>query len=263
MRLSPPSCTFCLVLLGLWAAPVWAQEADSAAVFLAQGQAHFEQFQNAEALRAFQQAHAHAPEDFEVLTWLVRTHIDYAQDLQVEDEDAAAEQYFQQAIAFSEALREHHPDRPETHFLLASSYGKMAQFKGGREKVKIGRQVEGYAQKAIALDSTYALPYVVLGIFYREVARLNWIERTFAKTFFGGLPDGSYERSARMLERAVALYPTLSIAHYELAITLNEMDERQRAIEHLQQVVELSPLTTQERRNQGRARDLLAAWTGG
>ena len=158
-------------------------------------------------------------------------------------------------------MREKFPDRPETYFHLSAAYGNLALFKGGKSKVKIGRDVEQYAKKAIELDSTYAPAYVALGLFYREVSDLNWVQRSFAKVLFGGVPKGSKEDAVAMLERAIALDPNFSLAHFELAITLEKMGRKEEAIPHLRKVIELPPATTQDVRNKEIARELLEKWT--
>ncbi|GIV59609.1 tetratricopeptide repeat protein [Rhodocaloribacter litoris] len=243
------------------AAPVGGDT--TVAALLSRGDALYRRFDHAAALDAYRSAYARAPESFDVLLRLARTHNDLAQDLLAAGSKQAAEEHFVQAVAFAEQLREHHPERPETYFFLAATNGNLARFRGGKEKVRIGRAVETYARKAIELDSTYALPYVALGIFYREVSELSWVQRTFAKVLFGDVPSGSKEDAVAMLQRALALDSTLVIAHYELAMTYLAMDRASLAIPHLRRVLALPPFTSQDRRNREKARQLLAELTGG
>jgi tetratricopeptide (TPR) repeat protein len=64
---------------------------------------------------------------------------------------------------------------------------------------------------------------VVLGIYYREIASLNWIERTFANTFFGSLPSGSYEDSERYFKKALSIDSDMIVAVYNLSKTYKAM----------------------------------------
>lgn len=235
-----------------------AQSPDS--TLLARGDALRAAFDNAAALSVYDSLANAYPDDFEVLTRLVQAHNDLAEDLLAEGDKKAAEEHFEQAVALAEQFRDRFPDRPEPYFFLAASYGNLALFKGGKSKVRIGRAVESYAKRAIELDSTYALGYLALGIFYREVAGLSWIQRTFAKVLFGGVPGGSREDAVRYLTRAVALDPTLARAHYELALTVGGMDRKAEALPHLERVLTLAPFTSQDVRNRERARELLTAW---
>ena len=68
----------------------------------------------------------------------------------------------------------------------------------------------------------------MLGIYYREVANLNWFLKNFAKAFFGGLPDGSNEDSEEALLKAIELVPTDIITYYELARTYEKMKKKDK-----------------------------------
>jgi len=253
-------CLFLVSCLLFTARMSEAQTGTTPEALLAEGDAAYARFDNPAALDAYRQAHQLAPQSFDVLMRLARTTNDYAQDLLVAGEKDAAEARFDEAVAYAEVLHERYPDRAATYFFLAATYGNLALFKGGKGKVRIGRTVEEYSRKALALDTTYALPYVVLGIFYREVSNLSWFQRTFANALFGGVPDGTKEDAVRMLTHAIALDTTLSVAHYELAMTYAAMGRKDDALPHLRQAAILPPFNTQDRRNQAWAAELLKQW---
>ncbi len=247
-----------LLLSALLFIPARAQPALD--LLLAPGDSLRQVFDNAGALAEYSRLAATHPDAFEVLIRLTQAHNDYAQDLLADGRKKEAEAHFEDAVAMAERMRDLYPERPEPYFFLAATSGNLALFKGGKQKVRIGRAVEAYARMAIELDSTYALPYLALGIFYREVASLSWIQRTFARVLFGGVPRGSREDAVRFLEKAIALDPTLGLAHYELALTYAAMDQPEKALPHLQQAATLKPYTSQDRRNQTHARKLLEQW---
>ncbi|WP_456424535.1 tetratricopeptide repeat protein [Rhodocaloribacter sp.] len=228
---------------------------------LRRGDALYAAFDNNSALDSYKSAYTRAPDRFDVLLRLTRAYHDLAKDLLAAGSKKAAEEAIRKAVAVAEEMKEKFPDRPETYFQLAAAYGNLALFKGGKSKVKIGRDVEQYAKKAIELDSTYAPAYVALGLFYREVSDLNWIQRSFAKVLFGGVPSGSKEDAAAMLERAIALNPDFALAHFELAITYEKMGRKEDAIPHLRKAIELPPATSQDVRNREIARKLIEKWT--
>lgn len=129
--------------------------------------------------------------------------------------------------------------RASSHAALAAALGRKALFSGGREKVRLSKEVKEEAEKAMALDPRHFAPYLVLGIWNREIAGLGIVLRAAARVFYGGLPHASYENSLEMLEHAIALNPDSSRAHYELGLTLREMGKREEARREFRKVLEL------------------------
>ena len=80
---------------------------------------------------------------------------------------------------------------------------------------------------------------MVLGIYYRETATLNVIEKTFATAFLGGLPKGSLNDSMRALLKAEELSPQSIYPHFELAETYEKLNKEDKAIEEYRKVLEL------------------------
>lgn len=80
---------------------------------------------------------------------------------------------------------------------------------------------------------------MILGIYYRELASLNWIERTFANTFFGNLPKGSYEDSERYFKKALSIDPNMIVAVFNLSKTYKLMGRRNDELSLLKQVQEM------------------------
>lgn len=122
--------------------------------------------------------------------------------------------------------------------------------------------MEQYARKAIQLNPRLARAYAVLGIFYREVAGLNWFERAFASTLAYGLPEATYEDSEKMLLKAIELDPSSLFAHYQLALTYEKTGrlDQERAI--LKKGTELRPLNGFELTLQAEARRKLQITMG-
>jgi Tfp pilus assembly protein PilF len=105
--------------------------------------------------------------------------------------------------------------------------------------VKLSRKVKEHAEKAIELDPQRAEPYVVLGIYYREIANLNRFLKAFAKVFFGGLPKATNEGSEQSLLKAIELKPTYINAYFQLARTYEKMKEKDKAITNYEKILEL------------------------
>jgi tetratricopeptide (TPR) repeat protein len=221
-----------------------------AARHVTRGKELHDAFDYAEAAREFEEAHRLAPDGFEALEWLCHVYNDLGHGAS----GSEAEAFYRKAADYAEALRRGHPHRAEGYFWVAAGYGNLALFKGGRDKVRLARDVEENAKKAIALDPDYAPPYVALGIFYREVAELSWVLRAFAKMLYGGLPKGTREDSEEMLRRAVELDPTDVLARYQLGLTLLSRDRDEDAAGEFRAVLALPVAEAEDRKDQADAR---------
>ncbi len=226
-----------------------------------EGDSLYRAFDNEAALARYEQAAATNPGDFPILIRMIRTLNDRTKDLLAKQEKRQAETLMNRAVALVDTMEARFPDRRETYFFLAATYGTFALFKGGKQKVRLGRNVERYARRSIEIDSTYALPYIALGIFNREVAGLNWIQRTFAKILFGGVPHGSREDAVAYFQHAIRLDPSINLAHFELAQTYHAMKRDEEAVRELELVIRLAPYTTQDLRNISEAPILIKKWS--
>jgi len=111
------------------------------------------------------------------------------------------------------------------------------------------------------VDSTDYLPYLILGIYNRQIGALGWFERLFANTFFGDVPEGSFEESEKLMLKALELQPGIVIATFHLSLTYKEMDKEEKEIEMLKKVLELPNLnfrdTFAKRKSKERLQELL------
>lgn len=236
------------------------QGQDTVTRILTRADADYARFDNLAALGAYQEAYALEPRNFAVLVGLARASHDLGLDLLARDRRRDAEERLRESLAWARKLREAFPREATSYSLVAAASGNLARFLGGKKKVEVGKEVQENALKAIDLDPRAPLPHAILGVFYREVAGLNWVERAFARLLYGGVPKASLDDASAELERALELDPQLTFAHYELALTYKAMRRRQDALRHLKRTVELSPATSQDRRNQEEAERLYRRW---
>ena len=213
----------------------YGSELDS---IIEKGDKYYNDFNNLGALKEYTKAYGLDPKNFEVLMKITRAYNDVGEDLK-EQGSAEAEGYFIKAFEHSEIMKELFPERGETFFFMAATRGNLALFKGGRDKVKLGRDVEKYARKAIELKPDYGEPHVALGVYYREVANLNWFLKKFVKAFFGGLPDGTNEDSLNMLLKAEELLPENVYIQFELGKTYKEIGNKEKMREHFLKALDL------------------------
>jgi tetratricopeptide (TPR) repeat protein len=200
-----------------------------------QGLALIKAFKNGEAIPILEQAHAANPTNAAVLTRLTEACCNAGEDL----DNAASEAYYAKAVGYADQLKLLAPDKAETYFQVCVAYGNLALFKGGKEKVALSRNIEAMARKGIELDPSYSRPYSVLGVYYREVALLNPILRTFAKYLLGGLPDGTLENSESMFLKSIALDAGNVYGHYQLAVTYEKMNKPDQAAAMYHKVLKL------------------------
>jgi len=212
--------------------------ANPADKFLARGDIYYNKFNSKAALSEYKKAYYLDKNNFEILKRLTITSNDVGEDLRDTDMDLA-KYYFRQSVTYAEQVKEQFPDVPETHFLLALSYGNLARYSKGKDKVKLARNVEKNLQKMIELRPDFAPSYIALGIYYRHLSNLSWFQRKFANAFFGGLPDGNIEDSRDTFLKAIELDPDFIITHYEIGKTYLEMDEYDNANHHFNIVLEL------------------------
>jgi tetratricopeptide (TPR) repeat protein len=123
------------------------------------------------------------------------------------------------------------PDVARTHTTLATALGRYGHWMARECRVRCAGRVvdmgkEGYraTRRAIALDPYDPAPFIVLGLYHRDLSTVPLVVKVIARTFLGGYPPVSLEASARNLERAVRLDPEDVTAHLELARTYAEMD---------------------------------------
>ena len=228
---------------------------------LERGDLAFRKFDNAAALEFYQAAYAADSNSFPVLVRLTRTRNDNGRLLLRVTRDSS-EMWYEAALACAERLHALYPDSADSNLLLALCKGSLIPFYGIRDKIRCGKEVEDLASRAVAIDSSFAPAYVVLGIFWRQAANLSWLEKTFVRMFFGTDLNGTLEDAERSLKHALAIEPQNLFAHFELAIVYRDSEKIDKAREQLQMVLGRAPQSARESMQQGEAEKFLARLAG-
>lgn len=118
------------------------------------------------------------------------------------------------------------PKNANAHYAYALALGRMNENASSRTKIDYARLIKSEAETALKYDPKLAGPYHILGRWHRIVAGFNMIERTMINAVFGGMPAGTYEDAIHNFEKAISLEPKVGIHYYELALTLNERDNK-------------------------------------
>ena len=211
---------------------------------LQRGDRYFSSADNWMALREYEAAYKLRPSGYEEILRMVRIYNDLGRT-QLGWSDCARI-YYTSAIAYAESLYKHFPDMAETRFMYALAHGSLLPFSGVKERIRIVKLVRDNARRALELDSTFSMTYVLLGIFEREGSKLGWMERGFVRIVFGEDISGSLQQSEAYLLTALRHDPKNPFALYELHWTYNEMGDTARALASLQRVLELQPRSARE-----------------
>jgi tetratricopeptide (TPR) repeat protein len=246
-----------VALAALLAAPVLAESDADVQALLASGDAAMRGLDPAAAAVPYEQAALLAPDSYEAVSKAAFALRDAGEALKAKG-DKAAEGYFERASTRAKALLARFPDRAEAHYLVASTSGQLALYRGAREKVRLSREIEKEAKAAVALDPADARPHAVLGVYYREVANANGFTKLLARTLLGGLPDGTNEDAVRELTKATQLDPNDLYAAYELARTYRIMDRRDEERAALEKVLALPVTAERDPRLKKQAEDRIA-----
>ncbi|MEX1138269.1 MAG: tetratricopeptide repeat protein [Bacteroidota bacterium] len=226
------------------------------ALHLSRGDEYFRNFDNFSALELYQKAYELAPYEFEALVRMARVHNDIGRSMLWRND--SAEVWYKKAVEFAEILVEKFPDRADSHFWIAITRGSLVPFLSVQEKLDVGKFVVEHARKAVEIDSTFVPAYVVLGILYREAAKLKWYERVIANVVFGGSLPGTIEDSEQVLTRALELNPNDIFAHFELARTYHFLEENEKATKLLEQSLTIEPHSFREMDQQRMAERFLS-----
>lgn len=216
---------------------------------LAEGDTHYNQFDNKLALESYQLAYEIQPTSYEVLTRMARTTNDYGMDVKADGDEDEARSIFEDALNYAERLESNYPNDPGTYTHLANIAKNLALVVSGRDKLEFGRQVQAHCTKGIELNPEDPELYVAYAIFNRDIADMHWVERTLSGALFEQFPYGSRELALELLHKAIKLNPLLHVAHYEIAVTYINLGLHDEAIPYLQNALKLSAQTTQDNRN--------------
>jgi tetratricopeptide (TPR) repeat protein len=136
------------------------------------------------------------------------------------------------------------PGIARSHTTLATVLGRYGRWLAHECRIRCAGQVvdmgkEAYhaTRRAIEIDPYDPAPFIVLGVYHRELSTVPLVVKLIAKTFLGGYPPVSLEQSAAYLERAIRLDPDDVTAHLELARTYREMGRKGDALAEVREAL--------------------------
>lgn len=201
------------------------------------GDVYYGAFNNRSALEWYRRAYVQCPDTYEALMKMTRAYIDMGQEATV----GKAEPLLIAGLRFTDTLQLRYPDSSQAYFLKSVAAGNLCFIRKGARKVGLVRMVERNAKKAIELAPDFAPAYVLLGIYYREIAIANPVLKMLARVLLGGMPDGTLTDSERTLQKALDISPRNVFALLELSRTYLLMGKKNEAIYHLKRLQRCEP----------------------
>lgn len=215
------------------AASLHAGDQDTSTVsgLIRQGDDYSEkQFNNEKALKAFQEAFAHAPNSYDILWRLSRTYVDIGEHQPAKTDAEKQEQLktYEKALDFAEKAVLSNPNGSMGYTRRAIARGRIALFRGIWESIDMVKQTRTDCEKAIALDPNSAPAHYVLGRTHAKVCEKPRIVRWPL-----GLGWANMDESIANYEKAIALRPDFIMYRLDCARAYVEMDEYEKARAHL------------------------------
>ena len=249
-------CCFLYSLVVVTSLTAQISVADSVAKYMAIAEAYADQYNHTGAATSYIAVVRFDPTHYEA-AWKAGDHLTEFADRLPEKEKSQKEAYFQQSRTWCERAIEINPQGWEGHFRLAVALGRLALFKGGKEKIRLSQEVKAEADTALMLNPDADLVHHLLGRWHQNLANLSSILKFFAKVLYGGVPPGSNEEAVAHFQTAIELNPS-HIEHYlELARTYEFMDEEELMREPLEMVLNLPAVEQDDPVFKEEAREML------
>ena len=218
----------------------------------------YDAFQEEGALDQYQKILDEYPRDYKAL-W--RASFLYSRIGNRKEEKQQKEAYFQKARSLAEEALDVDSTHVQSHFVMSVAMGRMALISGARDRVAASRSIKHHVDRALAIDSTHAGAWHVLGLWHYNVANLGFIERAAANTLFGGIPgDANNRKAAEAVEKAIQHNDRYLLYYHDLAMIYDEMGEQNKATQACETAVEKEPVSPDDPKLKEECRNWLADW---
>jgi tetratricopeptide (TPR) repeat protein len=217
-------------------------------------------FKTKEALNELLKVLQLEPENPEALAKTARVYIDFGDMIPESTSDWQDKRLKQYQIAEQYARKAVKADPNVTwgHFYVAASLGKIASVSPISKQIDLSKEIQTEVEKALAIDPENGFAYHVYGVWHRRLAEIGQMSRVAASVFLGrSIPQGSMEKSAEYLNKAVSLNPKVISHRLELAKTYIAMSNWQLARASLKSAEELPLQFSDDRQNKAEAKKLL------
>jgi tetratricopeptide (TPR) repeat protein len=242
-------------VLGLLFVRAYAQDAN---VLLKKAAAAETAFREDEALSLYQQASRLQPRSVGILCRCSDLSCRIGNRLPDRDQKIG---YFKAGYRYAQMAYRLDSTNSEAGVMMAFSLGRLTLIQTNKERVGSAVAIKRYAQRAIRYDPANYKAYHILGRWHYEVSKLNFVERTFARWFFGALPEASLSEAIRNYEKSMSLRPDLMLNYLELAKALHRDGQDGRAVALLRRLDGLRDEMYDDRTVRKEGKQLLEEWT--
>jgi tetratricopeptide (TPR) repeat protein len=160
-----------------------------------------------EAMALYQQAVTSCPGKATAKWRLARSYLETADDVYNKANGAIPVQkkmsQYKMALRLSMTAIRQDTLEARAWEMAATTYAAIISISSIRQQARLADSVRVYAEVSARLDPKEDTPWHILGRWHYEVARLNWILKMFSHFFFGGAPEGSYQKAEYYLRQAV------------------------------------------------------------
>lgn len=223
-------------------------------VFLAEANELAERrFDNHKALAKYMEALALEPTNDEILWRISRCYVDIGEHLPTTT-DAEKEfqlQTYEKALEFANRALAANPRSSMAYTRRAIANGRIALFRGVWESVDLIKQTRKDLEMALELDPRNSTAYYVMGRTHAKVSEKPKILRWPL-----GLSWASLEEAVKNYEMAIRLRPDFIMYRLDCARAYYELDEYEKAREHLKAIESLPTLDEDDEQFRKEAKEL-------
>ena len=249
------SARMVMIICFLFATPLCAKGAGSVGDLVAAGDTAFQKFDNQAAMESYEKALEKDPQCYEAAWKLARAYIDLGEKLTDKEQ---RKEYYLKAHESAKKAVEINPKAAKGHLYLSISLGRVALDAGGKEKVRLSKEIKSEVDKTLDIDPNDDIAWHVLALWNRNISTLSWIEKQFADIFLGGIPkEASVEKAVECLKKAIQIKSGHINHHLELGITYEVLDKKDLAVKEYEKVLELPVSDADDRDHKAEAEKLL------
>ncbi len=168
--------------------------------------------------------------------------------------------YFMAARNYATTALRVNPNSSDANFAMALALGRIGLISGTKERVILAKDVKFYADNAIKLDPNNFRAYHILGRWNYDVSNLSLAEKSFARIFYGKLPDASLQDAIADFNKSLSLNPGFILNYYELARSYHRLGDDKKAMANLRILLGLPNMMYDDTRVKVIARQLLTEW---
>jgi len=231
---------FTVLILFFMAKVTFAQANDSLEELTNTAKEKFERGDEYEALEIFENVLEKDPANFEAL-W--NTSLLYAREGYRLENEADQKQKYQLALDLAEKAIELYPDKGHSYYVYSVAKGRMTEVMGSRDRIRAAHEIRDSIEKASQMIPDYAPVWHLYGVWHSDVSNVGRAERWAARFISRGLPKASNAKAEEYLKKAIELDDKSILFRLDLARHYLQTGEDDLAIQQLEEIVLMEPIT--------------------